>query len=150
MNPSYLWLAAVILLVIIEGATVGLVSIWFAIGAAAAFLVSLFAPSFWVQLAVFAVVSVAAMALIRPLAKKYLIPKPEPTNADRILGREAVVVETIDNLTAQGRITVSGMEWAARSEGNDPIPAGTHVTILRIEGVKVFVRPAAVAGEKEV
>lgn len=149
MNPNYLWLAAVIILVVVEAATVGLVSLWFAVGALAAFVVSFFTPSPWIQLGVFALVSVAAMALIRPLAKKYLIPKKTATNADRILGQEALVLEEIDNLSARGRVSVAGMEWAARSEDGAPIPAGALVTILRIEGVKVFVSPAK-AGEKEV
>lgn len=149
MSPGYLWLGAIILFVVVEGVTVSLVSIWFAIGSAAAFIASLFTPSFWIQLAVFSVVSVISMALIRPLAQKYLIPRRHATNADRILGQEGVVVETIDNRKAQGRISVSGMEWTARSMENTPIPVDTPVTILRIEGVKVLVSPAASAESKE-
>ncbi len=149
MNSGYLWLGAVILFMVVEGVTVSLVSIWFAIGSAAAFITSLFTPSFWIQLAVFSLVSVISMALIRPLAQKFLIPRRHPTNADRILGQEGVVVETIDNRKAQGRVSVSGMEWTARSRENTPIPVDTPVTILEIEGVKVLVSPAVSAEYKE-
>ncbi len=150
MTPSMFWLAAILVFGVVEAATVGLASIWFALGAAAAFALSLFVASVWVQAAVFVVVSLAAMALIRPLAQKYLTPKVEATNADRVIGREGVVTREIDNLTAQGQVSVAGTEWTARSEEDTLLPAGTRVKVLRIEGVKIIVRPVAVrAAEKE-
>ena len=149
MGATIFWLAAVIVFAVAEAITVGLACIWFAIGAVAALLVSLGVPSIGVQIGVFAAVSVLSMAVMRPLAQKYLTPKVQPTNADRILGQEGVVLEEIDNLLAKGRISVAGAEWAARSEKDVPVPVGTKVTILRIEGVKVYVRPAVPAGKKE-
>lgn len=144
MTATIFWLAAILVFGIVEAVTVGLASIWFALGAAAAFGVSFFVPSVWVQAAVFAVVSLAAMALIRPLAQRYLTPRVEATNADRVIGREGVVTQEVDNLAATGRVSVAGAEWTARGEEDIPIPAGTRVQVLRIEGVKVIVRPAAV------
>lgn len=150
MTATIFWLAAILVFGIVEAVTVGLASIWFALGAAAAFGVSFFVPSVWVQAAVFAVVSLAAMALIRPLAQRWLTPRVEATNADRVIGREGVVTREIDNLAGTGRVSVAGAEWTARGEEDVPIPAGTRVQILRIEGVKVIVRPAAVpVGTKE-
>ncbi len=150
MGATIFWLAAILIFSVVEGVTVGLASIWFAVGAVAAFLVSFPVQNIWVQAAVFAVVSLACMAVVRPMAKKYLNPKLERTNADRILGREGVVVEEIDNLLAKGRIQVAGIEWAARSEEDAPLSVGTTVTVLRIEGVKAFVRPVSPAGKEEV
>lgn len=150
MTPSMFWLAAILVFGVVEAATVGLASIWFALGAAAAFALSLFVASVWVQAAVFVVVSLAAMALIRPLAQKYLTPKVEATNADRVIGREGIVTQEIDNLRAMGQVSVAGAEWTARSEEDTLLPAGTRVKVLRIEGVKIIVRPTAVpVAEKE-
>lgn len=146
MGATIFWLAAVIVFAVVEAATVGLASIWFAVGGVAALLASLLSPSIGLQIGVFAVVSVLSMAVVRPLAKKYMTPTIQPTNADRILGREGVVIEEIDNLRAKGRISVLGGEWAARNEEDAPLSVGTKVTILRIEGVKVYVRPADPAG----
>ena len=92
-----------------------------------------------VQIGLFAVVSVAAMALIRPMARKWLHPKMEKTNADRILGQEGVVVESIDNLSASGQVKIDGAVWTARSAGDEIIPAGTRIQVERIEGVKAIV-----------
>jgi len=148
MTPTIFWLGAIVVFGIIEAATVGLASIWFALGAAAAFLVSFVAVStVWLQTGVFVLVSLFSMVLIRPLARKYLTPKKEATNADRVIGREGIVSKQIDNLKAEGQVSVAGSEWTARSERDEIIPAGKKVTVLKIEGVKVVVRP--VAEEKE-
>ena len=122
-----------------EAVTVGLTSIWFAGGSLAALIVALLGGQLWLQVVVFLVISGLCLFAVRPLAQKYLKPSYQPTNADRIIGAEAVVTEEIHNLKAQGAVTVSGMVWSARSTSEDPIPVGTIVRVERIEGVKVFV-----------
>lgn len=139
MGFKVFWLAVVIALCAGEAATVGLVCIWFAAGALGAFLVSLFGGHFWLQLIVFAAVSAAALALIRPAAARHVKPRRSPTNADRVIGQTATVTETVDNGAGTGQVSVLGQTWSARSELGVVIPAGTQVTIRRIEGVKVFV-----------
>lgn len=141
---AYVWLAVAIVMGIVEGATVNLVSVWFAGGAVAAFFGALLGAGFPVQLALFVVVSAVLLACLRPLAKRRASVTPTRTNADRILGMVAVVTEDIDNIAATGAVKVAGVEWTARSEDGKPIAAGTQVTILRISGVKVFVEPAEV------
>jgi membrane protein implicated in regulation of membrane protease activity len=120
---------------------VGLTSIWFAAGALVALVAALVNGPIWLQVALFLVVSVLCLIAVRPLAKKYLNPVLQPTNADRILGAEVRVTEEIDNLRGQGQVAVGAMPWTARSEDGAPIPAGALVRVLRIEGVKVYVEP---------
>ena len=100
----------------------------------------------WAQIACFLAVSALCLAAFRPLALKYLNPaRRTPTNADRVIGAEGVVTQAIDNLKAQGQITVNGAPWTARTEEGCPaIPAGSRVRVLRIEGVKVIVSPLPV------
>ncbi len=141
---AYVWLAAAIVLGVVEGMTFALVSAWFAGGAVAAFLATLMGATVPVQLLVFVVVSAVLLACLRPLARKKAVKKPTPTNADRILGRVGVVTEAIDNVRASGAVRVDGVEWTARSEGGAAIEPGEQVKILRISGVKVFVEPAGV------
>ncbi|MCF0123268.1 MAG: NfeD family protein [Ruminiclostridium sp.] len=139
MNYPIIWLVLLIVFAGIEGITAGLVSIWFCTGSLAALFAAWIGVSLPVQVGLFAIVSVIAMAVIRPLARKWIAPKTEKTNADRILEEEALVVETIDNLHFSGQIKVRGAIWTARSSNGDVIPEGTLVQVEQIEGVKAIV-----------
>ena len=139
MGFKVFWLAAVIALCAGEAATVGLVCIWFAAGALGAFVVACVGGLFWLQLIVFAAVSAAALALVRPAVSRFVHPKRSPTNADRVIGQAAVVTETVDNEAGAGQVNVMGQVWSARSQLGVVIPAGTQVKVRRIEGVKLFV-----------
>ena len=98
---------------------------------------------------VFLGVSFLTLLLVRPLAQHYVNDRKVATNADRVIGREAVVTEDIDNIQGKGRVSISGADWTARAEDDRPIPAGSTVRVLRIEGVKVIVAPAGAAGEPQ-
>lgn len=135
-----MWLIILVVLALAEAATINLVSIWFAAGALVALLVSLFCQNFWIQLVLFILVSTLCLALVRPLAQKKFTPHLRPTNLDLLLGQDAVVTEDIDNLASTGQVKVGGQIWTARNEVEEPIPAGTIVQVLRIEGVKIIVR----------
>ena len=86
---------------------------------------------------------VFCFALLRPLVRRYVTPRTERTNADRLIGREAVVTQQIDNISGTGQVRVGGQIWTARSENeNDPpVEPGVKATVLRIEGVKLIVQP---------
>ncbi len=139
MGFKVFWLAAVIALCAGEAATVGLVCIWFAAGALGAFLAACVGAPLWTQLIVFAAVSAAALALVRPAVSKFTRPRRSPTNADRVIGQTATVTETVDNEAGTGQVNVLGQVWTARSQLGVVIPAGAQVKVHRIEGVKVFV-----------
>ena len=137
---SVFWLIAVVVFLVVEAIVPGLVSIWFAAGALAALLAALFHAPFWLQVVWFLVVSVAALALTRPLAKKYVNARTMPTNADRILGKDCVVKETVDNLNGTGAVAVDGKVWTARmADESETARPGEIVVALRIEGVKLIV-----------
>lgn len=138
---SIAWLIAAVLLLLLEAATVALVSIWFAAGALAALIVSLCNGPIWLQCTVFLVVSGGLLALARPLMRKYFTAKLTPTNMDSLPGTEGVVTAPIDNLAAAGTVKLGAMEWTARSTDGNSIPAGARIRVDRIEGVKVFVSP---------
>ena len=88
------WVLAVIFFVILEGVSVQLTSIWFAVGAVVSLLLSFFIGSIWAQIWVFLIVSFLCLLAVRPLAKKYFAPQShKPTNVDSLIGREAVVNE---------------------------------------------------------
>lgn len=133
------WLILLALFVVGESVTVGLTSVWFAAGALAALFAAMLGGGVPLQIAVFSVVSLVCLLVARPLAKRYFVRRPQPTNADRIIGAEAVVTEAIDNIHGTGAVTAGGIVWTARSGGEGVIPVGTRVRVDRIEGVKVYV-----------
>jgi membrane protein implicated in regulation of membrane protease activity len=63
----------------------------------------------------------------------------EKTNAEGILGKEAIVTAAIDNLKGTGQISLEGMDWTARTRDGQTVSKGSVVRILAIEGVKVIV-----------
>ena len=145
---SWLWLGGVVLFGAVEAATAGLVSIWFAAGAVAGLIAAWLGAGVAAQVVLFAVVSAAALAVTRPLVRRYAAGKAVPTNLDRVLGDTGRVTETIDNARSAGAVYVDGKTWTARSDDGAVIPQGTTVKILRMEGVKLYVRPARNPDEK--
>lgn len=136
-----LWLALFILLLIIEIATMGLTTIWFAGGALAAFIAGLLGCSLAVQIILFLVVSILLFVFTRPVAVKYFNKDRQKTNADRLVGQEAIVTEDIYTLQAHGTVEVNGQEWSAKTkEADGRISKGEVVVIEEIQGVKLIVR----------
>lgn len=143
--PAYLlWLIAVVLLVILEASTMMLTCIWFAAGATAALLMALLSFGFWPQIIVFTAVSGICLAAVRPMAIRHFNSKKTPTNADRVIQKEGLVIETIDNSLPAGQVRVDGQIWTARAaDAHTVIPVGTPVRILQIQGVKLIVEPVS-------
>lgn len=140
VNPAIVWLGLVILLLVIEIATMGLTTIWFAGGAAAAFISTFFGASPAVQRTIFLVLSLVLLVITRPMAVKFMSRDHVKTNADSLVGKVAVVTAEINNFAQTGEVMVSDISWTARSkEDACVIPAGGKVRICTIEGVKLIV-----------
>ena len=146
-----IWLVLLLLFAGFEAISVGLTSIWFAAGALCALIAALLGGQLWVQITLFLAVSALCLLAVRPLARRLLNSRVEPTNADRVIGEQAQVTEDIDNIHGKGAVVIRGVAWTARSEDGTPVPAGTLVKVLRIEGVKVFVErlPAGAVARPE-
>ncbi len=140
MNEMYIfWGAAIIVLITIELLTVQLVTVWFALGALCAFFAVMAGAPFWLQLIVFVAVSLIALIATRPLVKKFMVRNIQPTNADRCIGQQALVIADIDNVEEKGQVRIKGAVWSARSKDGRPITEGTMVIIEEIQGVKLIV-----------
>ena len=139
-NPVIVWLAILIILVVIEIFTLGLTTIWFAGGALVAILVAALGGPVWLQIIIAAVVSAVLLFFTRPIAMKYFNRDRERTNAESLVGRQAIVISDINNLQGIGQVTINGMEWTARSIMDDHIIEPGEVVIVRgINGVKLLV-----------
>ena len=134
------WVVALVVFLIVEAVTAGPVSIWFVFGSLVALICAALGAAVWLQIFWFVIVSVATLVLTRPLVKRYVDSRSVATNADRSIGRAAVVTERIDNLAATGAVKLDGVVWTARSTDDAvAIEAGERVTVRAIEGVKLIV-----------
>ena len=139
-TTSICWLAVFVLLIVIELATMGLTTIWFAGGAVAGFIASMLGANVVIQAVVFFVVSIVLLIFTRPFAVRYINSNKTKTNIDGLIGQEALVLEEINNIRESGCARLEGKEWTARSVDDTVIPADTVVIVERIEGVKLIVK----------
>ncbi len=147
---SYYWLVFMAALILFEVVSLGLTTIWFALGALAAFVTSLLGGGLIVQIIVFVVVSLVSLIFTRPIAVRFFNQDRVKTNADSLVGLKAKVTEPVDNLGASGYVIVNGVEWMARTEDdNDYIREGSTVIIEAISGAKLIVSLSEETGEKE-
>lgn len=134
------WIVLLVLLIVIEIATLGLTTIWFAGGALVALLANLCGFNIVVQLVLFVAVSSALLYFTRPIMIRYINQDRVRTNADSLIGQTGVVREDIDNLKATGCVVINGQEWTARSVDDALITKDKVVIIDAIQGVKLIVR----------
>lgn len=135
------WLVLFVALLIIEILTMGLTTIWFAGGAIIAYVLAFVGFGLPVQIVVFLLTSIILLVLTRPIAMRFFNQQRQRTNAESLIGKKAVVRESIDTLRGVGRVEVNGMEWSAKTEEQeDTIEEGTIVVIEGIQGVKLIVR----------
>ena len=109
MQTMY-WLIIFVILLIVEIATLGLTTIWFAAGSLTAFVFGVIGFGTTVQLVVFLIVSVLLFAITRPIAVKYFNKERAKTNAESLIGEQALVIEDIDTVQSVGRVEIRGME----------------------------------------
>ncbi len=139
MDITMIWTIILVIAIIVEAVTIDLVSIWFAVGAAAALVGEMFGMSQTFQVMLFTIISVVCIIGTRPLAKKYLRGNTIKTNLDRVIGKHCLVTQkiTADN---RGEIKVMGNLWSASSLDNESIEVGDYAEIVSIEGAHVVVR----------
>ena len=142
-TEAIFWLVVMILFLILEMITISLVSIWFVGGSLAAFLVSFAVSHIWIEAAVFLGVSLVLLLLIRPMARKLGVKQKDQirSGAQALVGKRALVTETIDNLHATGAVQVNGQFWSAKAVDDDEIiRKDTVVMISEVDGVRLAVK----------
>ena len=131
------WLVLVIVLSIIEIATVNLLTIWFVFSGIVALILSFFIKDVAIVSTIFALLGIILLFTTRPIFSKLLKPKNEKTNFDRIIGKVGIVTEEIKR-NQIGEVKIDGKKWSAIS--NKKIEVGKEVIIEAIEGVKLVVK----------
>lgn len=138
----YLWLGIMILTAILEIATMGLTCIWFTAGAAVAWVAALLKAPVWLQIVLFVVVSAVLLYFTRPIVVKFLKVGANKTNVEAIPGKTGIVTEALHPMEGVGQVKLEGQIWSAKPEdGTSVLEAGTSVTVVAVEGVKLVVKP---------
>lgn len=132
------WLVVFIALVVIEIATFNLVTVWFALGALGATLVSLFGGSLIAQFLVFIVLSLILFALTKPIVNRVKKDEGTKTNSEALIGKTGFLE---GDLTEDTKIygKFQGDSWLCRTK-EEFIKEGTKVQVLKIEGVTLIVK----------
>ncbi|MBR3461245.1 MAG: NfeD family protein [Saccharofermentans sp.] len=147
MNISWwiIWLVIAVVMFVIEAATTGLATLWFGIGAVVAMIMDLCGASVASQIIVMAVISAVCFAVcmiwIRPKLESLRKKNIQHTNADRLIGREGVVIVPLNATEGKGQVKIDGQIWSAKADTD--IAEGVRVTVRSIEGVKLVVEITA-------
>jgi membrane protein implicated in regulation of membrane protease activity len=136
----FFWIAVIVLAVFAEAMTASLVAIWFMPSALVATVLAFFRVPVSVQILVFAILSALFIIFSKTILGETLRVKSTPTNADAVIGEEAVVTERICNLENKGLVKVRGQLWSARSADGAELEEGETVSVVSIEGVKLICR----------
>lgn len=138
---SVFWLILMVLCIVFEIATVGLVSIWFAGGALVACFLAMFNVHVIIQVIVFVVVSLLLLVVTKPMAKKWINRDRVKTNYEGIIGKVVRVTERVDNINETGTALINGQEWTARSKSdNITLEQGEVAQVVNISGVKLILK----------
>ncbi|MFE0541764.1 NfeD family protein [Streptomyces sp. NPDC058891] len=110
-----------------------------AVGAVAAAVVGGLGGDAVMQVVVFAVVSVALTAVVRPIAARHRSQRPQlATGVEALKGKQAVVLERVDG--SGGRIKLAGEVWSARALNSElAYEVGQEVDVVDIEGATAIV-----------
>ncbi|MGN0343213.1 MAG: NfeD family protein [Roseburia sp.] len=137
----FIWIALIIVFLVIEIATVGLTTIWFAGGSLIALLAGIIGAPLWLQIVLFFAVSVLLLIFTRPWALKYITPHKIKTNYEDAIGKKVKVTARIDNAAGTGTVILNGQEWTARSEQDDvTFEVESMPEVVKVSGVKLIVR----------
>jgi membrane protein implicated in regulation of membrane protease activity len=137
---TFFWLGVIVVALVAEALTAGLVSIWLVPGALVSMILSLFKLPLGLQIPVFFVLSGGFIVLAKTVFRRFFQPKPSTkTNVDALIGAHAVVTERVDNLSGCGQVRVNSQIWSARSIDPDIVfEVGDVVSVMAIEGVKLI------------
>jgi len=139
IHSHWIWLGITILMAIIEGLTMGLTTIWFALAALLMVFISFLPIPLAFQIMIFLAISAVLLLFTRPLAIKKFKTGKEKTNVDSLLGKNALVTKQITEFD-RGEVKLNGQIWSARSENGSTLEEGTKCEVVRIEGVQAIVR----------
>lgn len=136
-----IWMILAALFIVGEIFTAGFFILWFGIGAAIAGVLALLGLGAGWQLAAFVVVSGTLFLVSRRFAEKLTKEQPPGIGADRFAGKQAVVLEEVDNTKGTGRVRMGKEEWRVESLDDSIIAENSRVNVVKVDGTHLIVKP---------
>ena len=136
-----IWLVIFVSMLVVESLGPTLVSIWFALGALIALIIS-FIPgvAWWIELIVFVVVSATALLALRPVFKHLLKRNIFKSNVDSMQGKRGYVCEDITYLVP-GSVKLGDVKWSAVPQDKNTVYSkGEVVEVVAVNGNKLIVK----------
>ena len=136
----WVWLGVIVVSLIIEFCSLGMTSIWFAVGGLASLILAACKVDILWQVITFILVSLLFLLCLRKLTLKFLYKnKKEKTNSDALIGVESTLIDEI-GFDKVGSVKVNGVVWSCVGKNpEDVISSGTKVVIQQISGNKLIV-----------
>lgn len=131
-----LWAIVIVGCLIIEGATVNLVTLWFALAAVPSLIMALLGVSVVIQVIVFVILSTLLLLITKPFVNKLQRGKTIKTNYESIVNKKGVALEDFGTLK-DGYVKVEGMEWLASSE--ETVTEGSTIRVKSVSGSRLKV-----------
>lgn len=144
MEIWHYWVIAGIVLLIAEIFTIEFLLASFSVGAFAAAVAAYFDVPMWGQYLVFACVSFLVFFALRPFVMRALYKSSSQVaiGTAAMIGREATVIEQLDQKSGHGRVRIGGEEWRAVTDEATTLKEGALVTIVAVEGATLRVKGA--------
>lgn len=143
------WIVVAIFFFVTEVFTAGIVLLCFGIGALGAALVAFLGAGLAWQILTFIVVSAVVVLLARPFADRISRPGVQQIAGNRMIGKWAVVLQTVDPIANTGMVRLESERWRAESLDGEQLEVGEVVKVLGVDGVRLQVRAADNAVDKE-
>ena len=144
IEVRWIWVALFVIFAVIEGLTLGLTTIWFALGALVMVFLSFLPIPLPFQIIIFLTISAILLYFTRPLAIKKFKTGKEKTNVDSLVGMNALVTKKITEFD-RGEVKLNGQIWSAKTQDGSTLEEGIKCEVVRIEGVLAIVCPLKTA-----
>ena len=136
----WVWMAVIIVTLVLEFATMDLVSIWFTIGAVVPFILAGTKAVGWeLQLIIFIVLSAVLIISLRKVTKNWLLRHSSKEKLNTYVGKQYKMLDDLND-DDLGHIKINDVVWSAKSENGEKIAKGEMVEVVRMSGNKAIVR----------
>jgi membrane protein implicated in regulation of membrane protease activity len=148
MGEAFWWVIIAAVFLAAEFGHRAFYAMFVAIGAVVAALLAVANVSVLVQIPAFAAAAVLGLLLVRPVFVKAMGSGQYPlvSGIKAHVGKEAIVAEATGGPASPGRVKLDGELWKAVSHDGRPLPAGTQVMILELQGTTFIVQDLPTLG----
>ena len=136
------WLVLIAIFLVIEMLTLDFTFLMLSFGSVVGLVTDFLGIPVWVQVLIAAAAAALFILFLRPPLIKRLHRGEDPTksNVDALLDLRGTALQDITQISGQVKLS-NGDTWTARTAGSVPIPLGSPIAVIAINGATATVRP---------